>query len=102
MPAEQSRLASERTALAWQRSGFSLAAVAALVVVHAVHRAEPLGLAAAVVPAAGAAWVQLRGRRLYARRAAGDGRAAGESLRLLAALSLAVAVLAAVLVAGGS
>jgi uncharacterized membrane protein YidH (DUF202 family) len=102
MPAERPSLAGERTALAWQRSGFSLAAIATLLVAHAVHRSEPLGVAAAVVPAAGAAWVQLRGRRLYARRAAGDGRAAAGSLRLLAALSVAVAVLAIATVAGGS
>jgi putative membrane protein len=101
MPSERTSLSAERTALAWQRSGLSLAVIAGLIAVHALHRSEPLGLLAAAVPAVGAAWALVRGRRLYADRAAGDRGAAPRSLRALTAVSLGVALLVVAVVAGG-
>jgi uncharacterized membrane protein YidH (DUF202 family) len=101
MPPERGSLAAERTALGWQRSALSLVVIATLIVVHAVHAGEPLAIAAAIVPAFGAAWVTLEGRRLYARREAGDRAMAEHSARRLAAITLAVAALVAVVVLGG-
>jgi hypothetical protein len=107
MPAERRGLAPERTALGWQRSALSLALIAALVALHSLDRGEPFGVAAAGLPAAGAAWVQIAGRRLYRRRTAGDARDAGGGvaahgpLRGLMALTCGAALLAAAVVVGG-
>jgi hypothetical protein len=98
MRPEHGSLAVERTALGWQRAGVSLAAIAALVVAQALHVDEPLGAIAAVVPAAGSAWALLRGRGLYGRRAGGERGAAQESLRVLVAITLAVAIVSGGLV----
>jgi uncharacterized membrane protein YidH (DUF202 family) len=102
MAADRRSLAAERTALGWQRSALSLVVITALIVIHAVHAGEPLAIAAAALPALGAAWVALEGRRLYARRAAGDAGMAERSVRRLAAITLAVTLVVAVVVVGGS
>jgi uncharacterized membrane protein YidH (DUF202 family) len=100
MPVET--FANERTALGWQRSALSLAVIAALVFLHALHRHEPLGMVASALPAAGAAWTQRRGRRIYGERARERYGPAPGSLRVLALLTAGAALLAAAVVAGGS
>jgi uncharacterized membrane protein YidH (DUF202 family) len=101
MHPEGQSLATERTALGWQRSSLSLAVIAALLLVHAVHRDEPLGVVAAFAVAAGAGWAGAAGSRLYHRRMAGmRGPAAGPLLALVA-VTLAAAVVAAAEVIGG-
>src|SRR4051812_15472247 len=102
MPAEVPTFANERTALGWQRSALSFAAIAAVVVVHGLHAGEPVAVAASAVPAAAAVWAQLRGRRLYARRARSEAALAAGSVRTLALITAGVTVLAAVVVVGGA
>jgi uncharacterized membrane protein YidH (DUF202 family) len=101
MPADPGR-ANERTALGWQRSSLSLAVVAALLLAHAVHRREPLGVATALVVGAGGAWVGALGRRLYARRRAAPSTSAARPLRVVAAITVAAALVAAGQLLGGS
>jgi uncharacterized membrane protein YidH (DUF202 family) len=102
MPPERGGLSRERTALGWQRSALSLAAIAAILCVVALHRGEPLAAVAAIVPAAAAVAVRLRGDALYAQRTRGDAREAPGSLLALALATVAVALVAAVVVAGGA
>jgi hypothetical protein len=94
--------ANERTALGWQRAALSLAAIAALVFLHALHRHEPLGMAASALPAVGAVWTQRRGRRIYGDRVAERYGPVPGSLRVLTLLTAGAALLAAAVVAGGS
>jgi uncharacterized membrane protein YidH (DUF202 family) len=102
MPAEVHAFANERTALGWQRSALSLAAIAAVVVLHGLHRAEPLVVAAGALPTVASVWVLLHGRRLYAGRAAHGPALARKSVRMLALITAGVALLAAGIVAGGA
>ena len=101
MRAERRSLANERTALGWQRSGMSLAVIAALLLGQAVHRDEPLGAAAAVAVGAAAAWAAGWGRRLYRRRADAVQGPAEHPVRTLAAVTVAAAALAAAVLVGG-
>jgi uncharacterized membrane protein YidH (DUF202 family) len=103
MPPEPPRrpsLANERTALGWQRSSLSLAVIAVLLLTHAVHRGEPLGVGAAALVACGSAWAALAGRRLYARRRRAPGGPAGRPLLVLAAVTVGAAALAVAELAG--
>jgi uncharacterized membrane protein YidH (DUF202 family) len=101
MDADRRSRAVDRTALGWQRSSLSLAVVAALLLVHAVHRDETWGIAAAFVVGAGAGWVALAGRRLYHRRLEDRRGPAARPLRGLAVVTLAAAALAAAELIGG-
>jgi hypothetical protein len=87
-------LATERTALAWQRSGLALAVVAALLL-HAAGGGWRLVFAAAAVAYAVAAVLTWRtGARLYEARS--DDRAphlAPRALRLIAAATVGAALL---------
>jgi uncharacterized membrane protein YidH (DUF202 family) len=101
MPPERP-LANERTALGWQRSALALAAIAAVLLGHAVHRSEPGGMIAACVVAAGAGAVARAGRRLYEHRVkARQGPAAGP-LGLITAVTVLAALAAAAVVIGGT
>jgi uncharacterized membrane protein YidH (DUF202 family) len=102
MPAEVPTLPNERTALGWQRSALSLVVIAVVVVVHGVSSGDPAVVAAGALPVAAAAWTQLRGRRLYARRAARGPALAPDAVRTLALVTAGVALLAAGIVAGGA
>jgi uncharacterized membrane protein YidH (DUF202 family) len=94
-------VANERTALGWQRSGLSLAVVAALLLGHAVRRGEPLGAVAAVLVGCGALSVGALGRRLYrARRRAPQGPAVRPLLWLMAVTVFAAAVAVGELLGG--
>jgi uncharacterized membrane protein YidH (DUF202 family) len=96
MPTEQPRsLARERTALGWQRSSLSLAVISGLLLVHAVHRDEPLGVVGAVLVALGAAHVAMAGSRLYRRRLAVPATPAPGPLLGLVAVTLGAAAVAA-------
>src|SRR3954453_22039043 len=102
MPAEAPTFPNERTALGWQRSALSLVAIALVIVLHGVRRGEPALVAAGALPAAAAAWGQLRGRQLYARRSARGPALARDSVRTLALITAGVALLAIGIVAGGA
>jgi uncharacterized membrane protein YidH (DUF202 family) len=102
MPAEVPTFANERTALGWQRAALSLAAIAAVLVLHGLDSGKPFAVAAGAVPAVAAVWTQLRGRRLYARRAAQGPALARASVRALTLVTACVALLAAAIVAVGA
>lgn len=91
----------ERTALGWQRSSLSLAAIAGLLLVHAVHRDQPLGVVGAIAVAVGAGLVTASGSRLYHRRLDGPPRAAARPLLGLVVVTLGAAVVAAAELIGG-
>ncbi len=94
-------LANERTALGWQRSSLSLAAIAALLLVHAVDRGEPAGVAAAVLVGLGAGWMGAVGRRLYrGRTEARQGPATRALLGVLLVTLLAAATAVGELLGG--
>jgi uncharacterized membrane protein YidH (DUF202 family) len=93
--------ANERTALGWQRSGLSLAVIAAILLGHAVHEHQPGGVVAAAVIAAGALWVGRIGRRLYRQRRDSVQDPAAGPLLAITAVTLLAAALAAVLVLAG-
>jgi uncharacterized membrane protein YidH (DUF202 family) len=81
-------LASERTALAWQRMALGFTSMAAVMLAAAAHRQEPLLIAPSVALFAVAAAVWR-----YARRRVGD-RALGTERRPLALLAIATAAAA--------
>jgi uncharacterized membrane protein YidH (DUF202 family) len=93
-PARDPGLASERTALAWQRMALSFTSIAAVTLAAAAHRRVPWLIAASVVLFAVAAAVWL-----YARRRSGDRglSTARRPLALLSAAAVGAAVAAAVL-----
>jgi drug/metabolite transporter (DMT)-like permease len=97
-------MAAERTALGWQRASLGLATIAGLLLVHAVHRDEPLGVVAAALAALCAAWSGVEGRRLYVRRTAApeDATPAVRSLTMLACLTVGSAALCAAELVGSS
>lgn len=101
MSSERPGLANERTALGWQRSALSLAAIAGLLLGRALAHGRAAGVVSAALGIAAAAWATLRGRRLYARRAAGGRAEAPRSLRALALCSAGAAVLAIVVLLEG-
>jgi uncharacterized membrane protein YidH (DUF202 family) len=101
MRPERPSLALERTALGWQRSSLSLAAISALLLIHAVHRDQPLGVAGAILVAVGAGLVARGGGRLYHRRLAAPPRAAVRPLLGLVAVTLGAAAVAAAELLGG-
>lgn len=102
MSAERGSLANERTALGWQRSGLSLAAIAALLLGHALAHGRPEGVVAGALAGVAAIWSTVRGRHLYLRRARGERSVAPRSLRTLALASAGAAVLAAIVVVEGT
>lgn len=87
------RAFTERTALAWNRSGLALAATGALVLRTAERTDQPvLGEALAAVLFTAAAWVWIYGVKLYRRRAThSEPEARGRALGLLTALTVLVA-----------
>lgn len=95
MPAERSSLALERTALGWQRSSLSLAVISALLLGHAVHRHETLGIVGAAIVAIGAGLVALSGNRLARDRTLTRPRSAPRPLLGVAVVTLGAAVVAA-------
>jgi O-antigen/teichoic acid export membrane protein len=101
MGADRPSRAVERTALGWQRSGLSLAVIAALLLLHAVHEDEPWGIVAGFAVSAGAALVAMAGRRLYRRRLVDPRGPAARPLRGLVVITLLAAVLAAAEIVGG-
>ena len=105
MPPERRRppppRANERTALGWQRSALSLAAIAAILLGHAVHEHQPGGVIAAAVIGGSGLWVGRIGRRLYRERAESVQQPAAGPLLAITAVTLLAAALAAVLVLGG-
>lgn len=95
MPAERSSLALERTALGWQRSSLSLAVISALLLGHAVHRHETLGIVGSAIVAAGAGLVALSGSRLAHRRTLTRPRSAPGTLMGMMAVTVGAAIVAA-------
>jgi uncharacterized membrane protein YidH (DUF202 family) len=93
--------ANERTALGWQRSGLSLAVIAAILLGHAVHEHQPGGVFVAAVIGASGLWVGRIGRRLYRQRAESVQDPAVGPLLAITAVTLLAAALAAVLVLVG-
>jgi uncharacterized membrane protein YidH (DUF202 family) len=94
--ADRRSRALDRTALGWQRSGLSLAVIAALLLLHGVHRGESWAVVAACVVGAGAVWTAMAGRKLYQRRLAEPlGGPAGRPLFGLVVVTLGAAALAA-------
>src|SRR3954452_2823852 len=93
-PPRDPGLASERTALAWQRMALSFTSIAAVTLAGAAHRHVPWLLAPSVVLFAVAAAVWR-----YARRRTGDRglRTARRPVALLALATAAAAVAAAAL-----
>ena len=102
MPADPRSRAVERTALGWQRSSLSLVVVAALLLLHAVHRGVTWGIVAGFAVGAGAGWVGVAGRRLYRRRLDDPLDPAARPLLGLVVVTLAAAVLAAAELLGGT
>jgi uncharacterized membrane protein YidH (DUF202 family) len=91
-------LAGERTALAWQRSGFTLVVVAALLLHAAGSGAQLVFAGAALVYAVAAVLTWLAGTRLYDRRRDGCAHVATRALRLVSAATMGAAALALVVV----
>ena len=93
MPSRDPGAARERTDLAWQRSGFSYLAMAAVVLGVAAHRSAAwlLGVSAALAAVAGAVW--RRGRIAYQRSEVGPQSRALGLMTAVAALGAVVAAL---------
>lgn len=103
LPADASGRASERTALAWQRTGLVLTTLGVLALTTSLHRGTPEVGAPVAAILAGLGWtVARRGREAYrARRRDERYRADERGVVLVAAVTVAAACLAAAVIVVG-
>jgi uncharacterized membrane protein YidH (DUF202 family) len=87
-------MANERTVLGWQRSALALAVIAALLLGHAVHRGQPVTMAASLLLLGAAIWVGRLGQRLYRRRRAAVLGPASRPLLAISAVTVFAALIA--------